>query len=125
MVDGVLASVHASWVLDPLTPAALRHYLPGIYQLLHTPWRLLYGLLGPVKMEWVSTAILAPLVAAIDAHLAAVVGLIAILLGALMSCAVNVVAFLLRAVAKVLVNVPSQLNVAKLLRIPEWVAHFV
>ena len=123
MVDGVLASVHASWVLDPLTPAALRHHLPGIYQLLHAPWRLLYGLLGPVRMEWVNTVILAPLVAAIDAHLAAVVGLIVVVVGALVSWVGSVVVGLLGAIAKGVVPGPSLLEKAKLIGMPKCAAH--
>lgn len=62
VVDGVLASTHASFILDPFTPASHRHLLPHIYQAGHAPWRSLYHLLGPRHMATFNRAALLPLV---------------------------------------------------------------
>ena len=47
VVNGVVASVHSSWVLDAYMPEHLAKYLPSIYQLLFFPGRLLYRICGP------------------------------------------------------------------------------
>lgn len=62
VVDGILASTHASFVLDHFTPASLRHLLPHIYHVGHAPWRSLYHLLGPKHMATFNKVFLVPIV---------------------------------------------------------------
>jgi len=52
VVNGVVASSHSSWVLDPLTPKSLVQYLPSMYQMLFAPGRLLYWLAGPKAADF-------------------------------------------------------------------------
>merc|ERR1711865_872906 len=46
IVNNVLASAHSNWVLDGLVPSSATGYLPSIYQVLFTPGRVLYHMLG-------------------------------------------------------------------------------
>ncbi|MCO5595872.1 hypothetical protein L7F22_049923 [Adiantum nelumboides] len=47
VVDGVVASVHSEWFLDPLLDAmGLTHWLPFAYQILLSPVRVLYRIMG-------------------------------------------------------------------------------
>ena len=47
IVDGVVASVHTQWFLDPLFDnLGITHLLPSSYQLIMSPIRLLYSVMG-------------------------------------------------------------------------------
>ncbi|KAI5077501.1 hypothetical protein GOP47_0007912 [Adiantum capillus-veneris] len=47
VVDGVVASVHSEWFLDPFLDAmGLTHWLPSTYQILLSPVRMLYRIMG-------------------------------------------------------------------------------
>jgi Hint module len=39
VVNGMLASCHSDWVLDPIMPARYAHLLPAIYQVGCPCWR--------------------------------------------------------------------------------------
>jgi hypothetical protein len=52
IVNGVIASAHSDWVLDAWTPAWMSSYLPGIYQVLFLPGRLLYQLAGASAADY-------------------------------------------------------------------------
>jgi len=52
VVNGVIASAHSDWVLDAWTPAWMSQYLPGIYQILFLPGRLLYQLAGAAAADY-------------------------------------------------------------------------
>ncbi|KXZ44119.1 hypothetical protein GPECTOR_73g640 [Gonium pectorale] len=56
VVDGVLASAHSDWFLDPLVPAAARRFLPAVYQAVLAPVRLLYRLV-PRALAQVDAAV--------------------------------------------------------------------
>ena len=45
VVDGVLASAHSDWFLEPLLPRATHRFLPAVYQAVLAPVRGIYGLL--------------------------------------------------------------------------------
>jgi hypothetical protein len=51
IVDGVVASSHSDWILDDVTPAAWRHMLPAIYDVLLYPIYLFVSAVGPVNAE--------------------------------------------------------------------------
>lgn len=53
VVNGVAASAHSSWVLDPWTPDCYKKYLPSIYQAIFVVGRLLYHTFGPQAAEWI------------------------------------------------------------------------
>ena len=54
IVDGVVASVHSDWFLDPMFDSmGFTHLLPSTYQLLLTPVRMLYSIMG--KQAYTST----------------------------------------------------------------------
>ncbi|MEW5317818.1 MAG: hypothetical protein WDW38_009086 [Sanguina aurantia] len=54
IVDGVVASPHSDWILDPITPEAMRHMLPAVYEVLLTPIHALYAVIGPTAAEWLA-----------------------------------------------------------------------
>jgi hypothetical protein len=70
VVNGVLASAHSEFLLDEITPAALVHLLPGIYQAMFAPLYQLYRLLGPAR----SAALNSWLTPVVNAAVAAVTG---------------------------------------------------
>ena len=45
VVDGVVASAHSDWFLDPLAPSFAVPYLPATYQALLSPLQLLHSVL--------------------------------------------------------------------------------
>jgi hypothetical protein len=49
VVDGVVASAHSDWFLEPFVPAKYEHLIPGLYQQIMGPVRCLYWLVGPAK----------------------------------------------------------------------------
>jgi len=52
VVDGVLASAHSSWLVDPVAKAlGLSRFLPAFFQAAFTPLRLLYAAAGPEFMQ--------------------------------------------------------------------------
>lgn len=51
VVNRMLASAHSSWILDEWTPEALSQYLPGVYQALFFPGRLMYHAAGPYAAD--------------------------------------------------------------------------
>lgn len=54
VVDGVVASPHSDWVLDGVTPAALRHHLPAVYEALLAPVYAAYLAVGARAAEWLA-----------------------------------------------------------------------
>jgi hypothetical protein len=44
VVDGVLASAHSDWFLEPLLPRAAHRFLPAVYQAVLAPVRAIYSL---------------------------------------------------------------------------------
>jgi hypothetical protein len=49
-----VASPHSDWLLDAVTPAALRKHLPAVYEVLLAPVYSLYRLVGPATAEWLA-----------------------------------------------------------------------
>ena len=49
-----VASPHSDWLLDGITPAALRKHLPAVYEALLAPVYWLYVLVGPAIGEWLA-----------------------------------------------------------------------
>ncbi|MEW5317868.1 MAG: hypothetical protein WDW38_009132 [Sanguina aurantia] len=54
IVDGVVASPHSDWILDPVTPEAMRHMLPAVYEALFAPISALFAVIGPTAAEWIA-----------------------------------------------------------------------
>lgn len=52
VVNSVIASAHSDWVLDTWTPTSMSRYLPGIYQVLFLPGRVLYHLAGASAADY-------------------------------------------------------------------------
>ena len=47
IVNGVVASAHSEWFLEPYVPKSLSRYLPATYQAMLLPARVIYHLVGP------------------------------------------------------------------------------
>merc|ERR1712079_420312 len=46
IVNGIVASSHSSWILDPWVPEAFAKHLPEVYQALFWPGRMLFRMVG-------------------------------------------------------------------------------
>lgn len=55
IVDGVVASPHTYWHLDPYFPDSLKHLMPAVYEVVLSPLWLLNKVLGPVGTEYLHT----------------------------------------------------------------------
>ncbi|KXZ45742.1 hypothetical protein GPECTOR_51g728 [Gonium pectorale] len=53
-VDGLLASPHSDWLLDPVAPGWMVPLLPAIYEALLAPVYGLYCAVGPATAEWLA-----------------------------------------------------------------------
>ncbi|KXZ46082.1 hypothetical protein GPECTOR_47g358 [Gonium pectorale] len=53
-VDGLLASPHSDWLLDPVAPGWMVPHLPAIYEALLAPVYGLYCVVGPATAEWLA-----------------------------------------------------------------------
>jgi hypothetical protein len=54
IVNRVVATTYAKWMLDSVTPSSLRKYLPAVYEVMYAPIYLVYKVLGPENTDWLA-----------------------------------------------------------------------